>query len=331
MSKAAKRRAIVAKISAKVDRLRKEIEDRQAHLVHAKTRGNPSTIEKSEQAIAKAREALHAELKRLGPAIDRAEDAEMLERQEAAKRAAIRARNVALMRRLDALRDASVGIKKKWDEERRDEEKRIKKLKKKLEQRTRKDLTARPDWMKRPVALPPPIEQPDLTYDGADAPPPREGLIPGTYKVVDPDRLRFNLLDDDPLPPHWTARHVGKRLIEAHDVLRRLPMNVWPQGYSALWPEYVTEAGEAAVQAGAGTLAVGRNIIFKSASADEVDRMNEALTWPIQFLGGANFWALHTLNSWASSRDTTPDDECAPSDLLDFIAAALNAAREPVK
>jgi len=334
VSNAAQRRAIAEKIAAKVERLRQEIDDRRKHLAQARARGNASTIAKAEGAIAKTEEVLHAELKRLGPAIDRAEHAEAQERKKAAERAAIRARNIGLMRRLDALREAAPSIRAQWEAERKDEEKRLKKLKKKLEQRTHKDQFTGPKrrgrYWEKPIPLPPPIEQPDLS-DTVDAAPPREGLIPGTYKVVDPDRLCLNLLDDEPLPASWTPRHVGKRFIEAHDVLRRLPMNVRPQGYSALWPEYTFEPGELAIQAGAETLAIGRNVVFRTASASEVARMSQALEWIVRYLTRCNAWSLVYLNQWASSRDATPDDKDAPVDLLEFIAAALNEAKEPVK
>lgn len=342
MSKAAKRRAIADKIARDIERLRKEAADRRAHLAQVKARalakpgkgklsgGWFAAWARHAPALAAAEGALARALRRLPDAVSKTEDAETQDREENRQRAAIRARNVGLMRRLDALRDHAPALKKQWDEDRRGEEKRLKKLKKKLEARTRKDITARPDWMKRPVALPPPIAQPDLTVDdGADTPP-REGLIPGTYRVLPPERLRLNLLDDEPLPGSWTPRHVGKRLIEAHDVLRRLPMNVRPQGYSALWPEYTHDAGELAIQAGAQTLALGRNAIIKVASSDEVARMNEAMQWIWQYLAGCNAWALGALNAWAADRDATPDD-CPVIDLLEFIADALNAAKEVVR
>ncbi|MGY3588043.1 hypothetical protein [Bradyrhizobium sp. USDA 4350] len=361
MSKAAKRRAIADKIAADIPKLRKEIADRRRHLAQAKTRALAPNLRLCEKlkldlnqnrgwivvapswfaawsryapAIAKAEGALARALQRLPAAIAKAEDAETADREEAAKRAAIRARNVGLMRRLDALREDAPSIQKRWAAERRAEEKRLKKLKAKLEQRTHKDRSQLPDFMTKPVAtLPPPIEQPDLTTpDPAEvAPPPREGLIPGQYRYVDPDRLGLNLLDADPLPPSWTPRHVGKRLIEAHDVLRRLPMNVRPQGYSALWPEYTHDFGELVVQAGAQTIAMGRNSVLKVASADEVARMNEALEWIVRFVTRMNAWAAGYLNSWASDRDATPDDDGAPHDLLKFIADALNEANEVVR
>lgn len=343
MSKAAKRRATADKLAMQIAQLRKEIADRRAHLAQSKARalakphngklaaGWFAAWSRHAPAIAKAEGSLARALSRLSIASEKAQDAETQEREVSRRRAAIRARNVGLMRRLDALREAAPAINKQWQAERAEEDKRLKKLKKKIEARTRKDINRRPDWMRKPVALPPPIEQPNLSVDEAYIPPPREGLIPGEYKLIDPARLRINLLDDEPLPRAWNARHVGKRLIEAHDVLRRLPMNVRPQGYSALWPEYAHDFGELVVQAAADTLTLGRNAIMKTASSDEVARMNEALQWIWQYLAGCNAWALGAMNYWASKRDATPDDDDAPTDLLQFVADALNAAKEVVR
>lgn len=355
---AAHRRAIADKLAADILRLRKEIADRRAHLAQAKARALAKQTEAAQKLdlngskrewmmidnswfaawsrhappIAKAVGSLARAQKRLPDAIAKAEFAEGQERKAAAVRAQIRARNVGLMRRLDALKDGAAEVTAKWNVERREEEKRIKKLKKQLEKRTRRDLTARPDWMKKPLPLPPPIVQPDhIEANEAEPPPPREGLIPGTYRVLDPSRIGLGLLDVDPLPPRWTPRHVGNRLIEAHDVLRRLPASIWPKGYGAMWPEYAHDAGELAIQAGAGTLQMGRNLIVRTASADEVARMNEALDWILQFLSGCNYWSLAALNGWASSTEATPDDKDAPTELLEFIASALNAANEVVR
>jgi hypothetical protein len=343
VSNAAKRRAIVDKLASQIGQLTKEIADRRVHLAQAKARalakphkgkliaGWFDAWSRHAPPIARAEGSLRRALTRAAAATEKAEDAATQERELTRQRAAIRARNIGLMRRLDALREAAPGLKAKWDAERANEEARLKRLRKKLEARTHKDLMTPQNWTPRP-SLPAPIEQPaDLAVDPADPPPPREGLIPGTYRLMDPARLEFHLLDDEPLPSNWTPRHVGRRLIEAHDVLRRLPMNVRPQGYSALWPEYTHEFGELVVQADAYTLALGRNAIIKTASSDEVARMNEAMGWIVQYLAGCNAWALSALNGWASKRDATPDDDDAPDDLLKFIADALNAAKEVVR
>lgn len=252
--------------------------------------------------------------------------------REAAQAAAQKRRdaiNAAIGARLDRLNAEQPDITARWNAERAEEEKRLKKLKAKIEKRTRKDMTKHA-MFQMPVPLPEIPQQPDLSEPEADAPPPREGLIPGTYRVVDPDRLG-GLLDPEPLPPVWTPRHVGSRLIEAMDVLQRAPDRVGPKGYGAMWPAYRHESGELAHQAGAGTLSIGRNVIRRVVGADEAARANEALLWPMQFLNHVNAWALLALNYWASDPEATPEDEDAPRDMLKFIADCLNAAKEPVR
>lgn len=339
---ATKRRAIADKLAADIARLKKEIADRRAHLAQAKARalakphkcrltaGWFDAWSRHAPPIAKAEGALARALKRLPQAQAKATVAQAQEAKASAIRATIRARNIGLMRRLDALRDGAADVDAKWKADRAGEEKRLDKMRKKLELRTRRDLNAKPDWMTIPSTLPPPVRQPVMTEaDDVEAPPPREGLIPGTYRVLDPSR--FALLDAEPLPPTWTARHVGTRLIEAHDVLSRLPMSIWPKGYGAMWPAYSHDAGELAIQAGAGTLELGRNAVLKCASSVEVARMNESLQWAIQYLSHCNAWSLGALNYWASLPDADPDAKDAPTDLLEFIAAALNAAKEVVR
>lgn len=255
-------------------------------------------------------------------------------RQRQAERARRDVLVAGMTRRLDALAADAPKIMKKWREDRAKEPKRLKKLKAAIEKRTSKDKTARPDWMRRPVALPPPIEQPqDIDLAIEELPPPREGLIPGTYTYRDPATLA-PLLDAEPLPKSWTAYHVGRRLIDAHATLRCMPERGKPKGYGALWPAYKNEAGELAIQAGAGTLFLGRNRVRRVPSGDEVALMEEALTWVGQFLSGSNAWARIALISWAESRhrDEDPfDDPSTPIELLEFIANALNAERRVVR
>lgn len=280
--------------------------------------------EKKVEAFAVARAKLaHAE----DAAAHLAERAAIREK----KRLKIEKRNEGFMRRIDKLAAAAPAVSKQWKEDRAKEPKRIAKQKAELRKRVNRDITSRPDWMQRPVSLPPPIEQPtDLDIVEPPAPPPREGLIPGTYTFRDPSRLR-PLLDLPPLPTTWTAEHVGRRLIDAHATLRCMPERDKPKGYGAMWPAYKNEAGELAFQAGAGTLLLGRNRVRRVPSADEVALMDEALTWCGQFLSGANAWARIALIQWADDPDSETDDPDAPLDLLEFIAKALNAEKRVVR
>lgn len=265
-----------------------------------------------------AREARRAEIR-----LEKAAAA----KRKAAKEAKRKAR-AAAMERHAAIMAAQPHPQAHWDEEREAEARRIKKLKRQLERRTSKDKSPRWSIAEKPIKLPDPIQQPDLDSEEDPAPPPRPGLIPGTYRIVDAARLRGGLLDRPRLPAQWTARRVGERLIEAHAVLRRLPMNVCPKEFGAAWPSYRYEAGELAHQAGNQTLSIGRNVIARTATADEIARMNEALPWPMQFLSGGS--GAETLNWWASHTEEY-EHEKAPLGLLQVIADMLNAAKEAVR
>lgn len=253
------------------------------------------------------------------------------EKAKASIKARIAARNVGLMRRLDKLAAAAPAVAKQWKDDRAKEPKRLKKLKAAIAKRTSKDYTARPDWMRKPVTLPPPIEQPVDHDVDVVAPPPREGLIPGTYSVRNPSRLT-PLLDVAPLPSAWTAQHVGQRLIDAYATLRCMPERDKPKGYGAMWPAYKNEAGELAIQAGAGTLLLGRNRIRRVPSADEVALMEQAMTWIGKYLSGVTAWARMALISWAEDRDSDPEKmHPAIEGLLQFIADALNRENRMVR
>jgi len=247
-------------------------------------------------------------------------------------------------KRLDALAAAAPDITERWKRERAQEPKRLKKLKKRIAARVYKDHGGAqppqepPAWMQKPIALPPPVAQPQGVDVIADAPltlPDRPELLPGTFTLVDPARLSggLDVLDREPPPPTWTAEHVGYRLIEAHEILRRMPMKLRPAGFGSPWPEYRYEAGDLVHQAGTGTIDMARGTLRRSATADEVARCNEAIVWPLLFLKGSNSWALGALNDWARDpgEDHGRDIPPAIRPMLDAIAAALTAAGELVR
>lgn len=348
MNKTVAAQEAVTRVKETIERLQKEIADRRSNMEQARDRAlsKPgqgrmaatswfAVWSRHAPSIARAQGQLDRARKRLPLLQQRAEEIATKERKLDVTRKRLRAATAAISRRIDANREALAGQAERWDRERQQEDRNMKRLRKRLVAPTTKDQQPqKPEWRRRTqtASLPPVVQQPPLIDEpssDAVALPPRDGLIEGTYEVWDPVRAeaRRLLLNPDPLPRSWTADHVGKRLIEAHEVLRRIPMNIWPQGYSALWPEYTHDAGELAIQAGAGTLELGRNIIIKGASAIELARMNEALLWPIQFLSINNAWALSTLNTWASD----PRDEEAPRNLLQTIADFLNAANEVVR
>lgn len=337
--RATKRKAIADKLAAAIPRLRADIAKRRVRMELAKVttlaapvRGKLaagwfSSWEKHAFTIARLEGSLARALKREPVARTIAEEIAHREREKAHAKQRRDAMTRSLNKRFDRLNEMAPHPQAHWDAEREAEAKRIKKMKRALERRTSKDKSPRWSITEKPLKLPDPIQQPDLSEEEEATPPPREGLIPGTYRMVDPARLA-SLLDPDPLPPTWTAEHVGKRLIEAHAVLNRVPMKLAPAGYGAMWPAYRHEAGELAHQAGAGTLAIGRNVIVRTASADEVARMNEALQWPMQFLG-ATPHAAEYVNWWASHSE--PQEEDRPTSYLQIIADALNAAKEVVR
>lgn len=171
----------------------------------------------------------------------------------------------------------------------------------------------------------PPLDKDDLATTRHE-PPPREGLLPGEYSFIDPARATGGLLDKPPLPEFWTADYAAERLIEAHDVLQRMPIETRPKGYGAAWPEYRQEWGDLVLQAGAGTLEIGRNRISRGATAGEVERMSEALAWPMRFFGDAPE-AARDLNLWAMRPDETP----RPDFLFQRLALRLNMAGVPIR
>jgi hypothetical protein len=211
--------------------------------------------------------------------------------------------------RLDALREVAPAIDARWKVERKAEAKRIKALKLKLRERhAAQDSTSPPpivapdDWLK------PTVEQPgDL---GADE------------TVARPGHEFRSLLDSDPRPTRWDARHVGARLIEAHRVVRMLPENIGPKGFGRAWPAYQNSPDELQEQE-----AMGSRV---RPGAAEIARATEAIGWPIQFLSNRGRYAVALLNYWAAEAEE-PDSDNAPDDLLRTIAEALTAAKEPVR
>lgn len=219
-----------------------------------------------------------------------------------------------------------------WEAVLADEVRRLKKLRERLRDRTTRDR----DWKPEPPSsfelLASPLSDPVKPFTVDDfLPPPRPGLLPGEFYTIDPARMAAAA--PQPLPARWTADHVGARLIEAHAVLRRLPDRIYPAKFGAAWPAYQHEGGELAVQAGAGTLEIGRNRIAIGASAGEIANMNEAFGWLMTILRGEDRWSLARLNGWAEDANTYDAEKvpliCRP--MLAKIAAALNKANVVVR
>lgn len=164
--------------------------------------------------------------------------------------------------------------------------------------------------------------------------PPRDGLIPGTWKYVDPSRLG-GIVDKPRLPALWTPRHVGMRMIEAHRVLARVPMRILPKQFGTAWPT-MPEEDTALIERDSAGFVEERNRVQIGASAGDIARMSEALQWPMQFLSSWPATAAD-VNRWASQLTEEEfekiDDGSAdvPWDGLRLIAAALVAARVVVR
>lgn len=337
-------RRIVAKWEASAAKLRAEIARRRALMQQgrAKAQGTVSkgrlgfgwfdAWERQARPLAAAIGALARAEQRLAAARDR-----MLLARSAATRAERRAGFAAtLERKAEQVIAAAPTLKDQWKKERAEEERRIKKRAKDLRKRTTKDQREPHNPLRRhrrqpsapalpeaatfptgPIVpyVPPAIE--------ADAPPLRDGLLPGDYYTTRP-RIIGQLLDAPRKPAKWTPDLVGDRMVAAFRTLFRLPINVWPKEAQASWPAYRHDQADAHGQTISGTLAL-RNRVIPGTSAEDVAMMNEALAWPMEHLRDrpdiareVNYWARWT--AW-------DDDErmvAATYEGLKIIAARLN-------
>lgn len=334
------------RLEASIPRLRKEIADRRANMAAAKARALASPSKgrlatgwfaawsRHAPPIAKAEAQLTRALKRLPRAKERATDIAISQRKANTKKARLRAATAAIERRLDALKETAAAVDQRWRKERRDEPRIIKKMTKKIAERatTARGRSSQAEWRQRPVALPPPIEQPEPEGMAVMATlstlPDRPDLIPGTYTVMDPARL-MPLLDDDPLPPRWTWRHVGSRMLRAFDTLRALPEKDKPKHFASMWPSYRIDAGDLAGQVVQGTHSTG--ICRRSVSAIDVELMEEAIDWPLQFLSNVPEFEKKWLLFWLNDPSSELDSETTPKEYFEAIATALNAAHEVVR
>jgi Domain of unknown function (DUF6362) len=94
------------------------------------------------------------------------------------------------------------------------------------------------------------------------------------------------------LPACWSVLAVMERLEEAFRTLARLPIAVRPRGYVNSMPFYLYDRGDLNAQMETQELermARSRNRVRLPPSPAEIDRMEEALRWPIAYLSGAEF------------------------------------------
>jgi hypothetical protein len=147
------------------------------------------------------------------------------------------------------------------------------------------------------------------------------------------------------IPPHWIGPHVGRRLIEASRTLSRLPAKPGPGNPRTAWPLYRQDVGEyfaALVDAeNPAQHAAERNRAHLLPTAEDIMRMEIAISWPGRYLGAelsrvVQHVARYRALDWAS--DEIARKLCrSPSHLrrcnrmgLDKIASALHRDSVPV-
>ncbi|WP_316172112.1 MULTISPECIES: hypothetical protein [unclassified Bradyrhizobium] len=164
------------------------------------------------------------------------------------------------------------------------------------------------------------------TSKATDLPmPPREGLIPGTWKLMDPSRLG-GVVDRPRAPERWTPRHVGNRLIEAHRTLKRLPIKIRPASVKTAWPVFEQEPVDSDED----------EHVKVDATAAEIELMEDAIGWPMRFLP-AVFASAGDVNRWASQLKVEEFEKVedghhsVPWHELRAIADGLNRAGEAVR
>jgi hypothetical protein len=97
------------------------------------------------------------------------------------------------------------------------------------------------------------------------------------------------------IPERWSFFFVMERMEEAFRTLARLPMATRPRGYINSMPFYLYERADLNSQLETYELermAKLRNRVRILPSPAEIARMEEALHWPIAYLGGAEFHHL---------------------------------------
>jgi hypothetical protein len=102
-------------------------------------------------------------------------------------------------------------------------------------------------------------------------------------KISD-DRAQLELLDT--APPQWNGPHVGRRLCEAMQTLKELPMG--NGGGSSCWPSYCYEWEDLLAQQAQGELERTQqlqNRIRLLPSLRAISEMETAIVWPAEYLG----------------------------------------------
>jgi hypothetical protein len=93
------------------------------------------------------------------------------------------------------------------------------------------------------------------------------------------------------VPAQWNGPHVGLRLADAWRVLSRMPWrSPYPRAFGRWWPPYRVEWTDLLAMLGAGELEALQREANRTRvlpSAKEISQMEQAIGWPMDYLGEA--------------------------------------------
>jgi hypothetical protein len=137
-----------------------------------------------------------------------------------------------------------------------------------------------------------PIEPPPARPGQGVIPSGRSGVASRPIRRLTPSRSRMAATaasrQQRAVPASWSVVHVLDRMEEAYEVLSRLPMNTRPRAFSNSMPAYAYERSDRVAQVETGELErlmKLQNRVRFGVRADQVERMEEALAWCMQYLG----------------------------------------------
>jgi len=97
----------------------------------------------------------------------------------------------------------------------------------------------------------------------------------------------------------WTPKRVRERMVEAFDVLRRIPVRIGPQAFGSNWPQVLQEFADLIdKQAWWQRQSEAERGGWRRPTIDEISRMEEAIGWPGEHVEAAiqrdalNVWAM---------------------------------------
>jgi hypothetical protein len=176
------------------------------------------------------------------------------------------------------------------------------------------------------VDHPPPLAQRAAVAARAELRGERIGILGATARVPGvPSHLRRRVV-----PERWSVLAVMERMEEAFRTLARLPIAVRPRGYVNSMPFYLYDRGDLNAQMETRELermARLRNRVRIPPSPAEIERMEEALRWPMTYLSGVEFHHVAravNLGSLWSAFDADIDARLKP---LNITRRAFNARK----